>query len=160
MIVSILRRTVGFALVWWVVSEGSLINWPLALIAVAAAVTVSLRLLPPGRFSALPIPALLRFIFFFIRQSLWGGVQVSRLALQINPQLHPAILTIPLTLPQGMPRMLLTGTLGLMPGTLGVRLEEDLLYLHVLDLRMPIAEETEQLAVHIGRLFGVQYEQS
>jgi len=62
-----------------------------------------------------------------------------------------------LTLPQGLPRMLLTGTLGLMPGTLGVRLELDLLHLHVLDRGMPITEEVEQLAAHIARLFGVPH---
>lgn len=158
MIGCLLRRTVGFALVWWVAAEGNLAAWPLAVLAIAAAVAVSLRLLPPGRFSALPLAALLRFIFFFIRQSFRGGVQVSWLALQHRPQLQPTILALPVHLPQGMPRMLLTGTLGLMPGTLGVRLEKDLLHLHVLDHRMPITEETEQLAAHIARLCGVPYE--
>lgn len=156
----LVRRTIGFSLVWWGAAEGNLATWPLALVGVAAAVVVSLRLLPPGKFSVPPLSALLRFILFFISQSFRGGVQVSRLALQRRPQLHPAVLAVPLTLPPGLPRMLLTGTLGLMPGTLGVRLEDTFLYLHVLDRRMPIAEETEQLAAHIARLFGVPYEQS
>ena len=156
----LVRRTIGFSLVWWGAAEGSLAAWPLAVLAVTAAVAVSLRLLPPGRFAVPPVASLLRFILFFISQSFRGGVQVSRLALQRHPQLHPAILALPVSLPPGLPRMLLTGTLGLMPGTLGVRLEDTFLYLHVLDRRMPIAEETEHLAAHIARLFGVPYEQS
>jgi len=157
MIGCLVRRTAGFALIWWGAAEGSLAAWPLAVLAVAAAVIVSLRLLPPGRFSPPPITALTGFAYFFIRQSFRGGVQVSRLAFQRRPRLHPAVLAVPLTLPQGLPRMLLTGTLGLMPGTLGVRLELDLLHLHVLDRGMPITEEVEQLAAHIARLFGVPH---
>lgn len=158
MIGCLLRRTVGFALVWWVAAEGNPVTWPLALIAVAAAVTVSLHLLPPDRFASPPLSALAGFGLFFIRQSFWGGLQVSRLALQRRPQLHPAVIAVPLTLPRGMPRILLTGTLGMMPGTLGVRLEDRFLYLHVLDHHLPITEETEQLAAHIARLSGVPYE--
>lgn len=153
----LLRRTIGFSLVWWGAAEGNLATWPLAVLAVTAAVVVSLRLLPPGKFSVPPVSALAGFGFFFIRQSFRGGLQVSWLALQRRPQLHPAVLAVPLTLPPGLPRMLLTGTLGLMPGTLGVRLEDTFLYLHVLDRRMPIAEETEQLAAHIARLCGVAH---
>ena len=155
-IASLLRRTVGFALVWGIAAEGSLNVWPLAAIAVATAVAVSLRLLPPGRTSTISVAGLAGFLGYFIKQSVLGGIQVARLALQRRPQLQPAILAVPLTLPPGLPRILLTGTLGLMPGTLGVRLEDELLHLHVLDRGMPITEEAEQLATHIDRLFGVQ----
>lgn len=155
-IACLLRRTVSFALFWWIAAEGSLIAWPMAAIAVAASVAVSLRLLPPGKTSTISMVGLVGFLGYFIKQSVLGGMQVARLALQRRPQLHPAILAVPLTLPPGLPRMLLTGTLGLMPGTLGVRLEDELLHLHVLDCGMPITEEAEQLAAHIARLFGVQ----
>lgn len=91
-IACLLRRTLGFALIWWIAAEGSLTAWPLAAIAVASTVTVSLQLLPPGKTSTISLVGLLGFLGYFIRQSVLGGVQVARLALQCRPQLHPAIL--------------------------------------------------------------------
>ncbi|MDK9719025.1 MAG: Na+/H+ antiporter subunit E [Trichlorobacter sp.] len=155
MIGCLLRRTVGFALVWWVATEGNFTAWPLAVIAVAVTVAVSLRLLPPGSTPGLSLSGMAGFVGYFFRQSIRGGFQVSRLALQRQLQLRPAILELPVTLPTGLPRLLLIATLGLMPGTLGVRLEDDLLYLHVLDTGLPVVEETAQLSGHIARMLGV-----
>lgn len=156
----LLRRTVGFALVWLIAAEGSLASWPLAAIAVAAAVAVSLRLQPPGKTATINLIGLLGFLGYFIKQSVLGGVQVARLALQLRMQFQPTMVTLPLTLPPGLPRLLFSAILGLMPGSVGVRLEEDQLYLHLLDRQLPLADEADQLAAHIARLFGVRHERS
>jgi hypothetical protein len=42
-----------------------------------------------------------------------------------------------------------------MPGTVGVRLDDARLRLHVLDARLPVAEEARKLETLIARLFGV-----
>ena len=48
--------------------------------------------------------------------------------------------------------MLLINTLNLLPGTLSVGLDHDLLRLHVLDARLPIEAEVRAAEAHISRL--------
>ena len=155
MITSLIRRTTIFAVCWWIAVEGNLAVWPLALVGIGGATAVSLRLLPPSATPALSLRGLLLFTGFFVRQSLFGGLQVARLALQRRPCLDPALIELPLTLPPGLPRLLFTATLGLMPGTLGVRLGTTSLHVHVLDASLPIGREADILSGHIARLFGV-----
>lgn len=155
MIAAILFRGLAFALLWWVLAEGRADAWGLGVAAALAATLASLWLLPPGgrRIGALP---LLRFVLFFLWNSLRGGLQVALMALRRRPGLRPAIVEISLALPPGAPRLLLLNALTLMPGTLGVRLSDDgRLRVHVLDARLPLAAEAGALEAHIARLFGV-----
>lgn len=154
MTVALVRRGILFALLWWVLAEGSRDGWLLGAIAVAAASWASLRLLPPHVPGVL-LTRLPGFLAFFVWNSLRGGVQVAWLALRSRAKLRPAILELVLELPPGAPRILMVGTLGLMPGTLGVRLQDDRLQLHVLDTGLPVAAEAAALQAHIARLFGV-----
>lgn len=148
-----LRRAPLFALLWWVLAEGRLEAWGLGAIAVAVATWASLHLLPPSR-RRLALGGFLGFAGFFLRNSLRGGAQVAWMALRPRPGLRPALLELDLALPPGAPRVLMLNTLGLMPGTLGVRLDGDRLKLHVLDERLPVAAEARVLEAHIARLFG------
>lgn len=151
---SILLRTVGFALLWLLAAEGNTSAWPLALVGIGAATAASFCLLPPQAVPRLSPAALTRFLVWFINQSLIGGIQVARLALQRRPALRPAQVELPLKLPPGWPRLLFTASLGLMPGTLGVRLQGDILLVHVLDHEHPLAAEAEKLAAHVAAIFG------
>jgi multicomponent Na+:H+ antiporter subunit E len=49
----------------------------------------------------------------------------------------------------------LVNTLNLLPGTVSVSLDGDRLSLHVLDARMPIAEEVLQAEARIARMLEV-----
>jgi len=149
----IAQRVALFALLWWILAEGRLDGWLLGGIAVAAAAWASLRLAPPGKRGVRAVP-LLRFLGFFVWNSLRGGAQVAWMALRPRPDLAPALLELELALPPGTPRVLMLNTLGLMPGTLGVRLDATRLRLHVLDARLPVAAEARALEAHIARLFG------
>ncbi|MDP2171212.1 MAG: Na+/H+ antiporter subunit E [Rhodocyclaceae bacterium] len=142
-----------FALLWWILAEGRLDAWWLGAVGVAAATWASLRLAPPGALNIRVVP-LLRFLAFFVWNSLRGGAQVAFMALRPRPDLAPALLELELVLPPGTPRVLMLNTLGLMPGTLGVRLDAATLRLHVLDARLPVAAEARALEAHIARLFG------
>jgi multicomponent Na+:H+ antiporter subunit E len=154
MMKAILYRSFPFALLWWVLAEGRLEDGWLGALAVALATGASLRLAPPAgkRFA---VRGFLGFAGFFLWNSLRGGAQVAWLALRIRPDLRPALLELDLALPPGAPRVLMLNTLGLMPGTLGVRLDGTRLKLHVLDARLPVAAEAHALEAHIARLFGV-----
>ncbi len=148
------RRFVVFAVLWWVLAEGRFDAWWLGLVGVALATWGSMRLLPAGRHGVSLAPTL-RFLAFFVWNSLRGGVQVAAMALRPRPDLAPALIEIDLShLPPGTARVLMLNTLGLMPGTLGVRLEESRLRLHVLDARLPVVAEARELEAHIARLFG------
>ncbi|WP_374344205.1 Na+/H+ antiporter subunit E [Azonexus sp.] len=146
-------RLPGFALLWWILGEGRADSWWLGAPAIAAALWLSLRLSPPAatRFSPAALPA---FIIYFLRNSLLGGVQVARLALAGRGALRPGLLELRLGLQSSLARHLMTGLLGLMPGTLSVRLDGDSLLVHVLDRRLPVAAEAEKLAGLLARLFG------
>ncbi len=78
------------------------------------------------------------------------------MALRPRPDLRPEFLELELALPVGSPRVLMLNTLGLMPGTLGVRLDGNRLKLHVLDKRLPVAAAARELEAHIARLFGTK----
>jgi multicomponent Na+:H+ antiporter subunit E len=146
-------RVAGFAVLWWVLAEGRMDGWALGAVAVALATWTSWLVLPPasGRISPAGV---LRFLAFFVWQSLRGGVQVAGMALCGRAALRPALLEMPVTLPPGGARVLLVNALGLMPGTLGVDLAEETLRLHVLDERLPVVAETRALEAVIARLYG------
>lgn len=151
---AVLRRALLFAFLWWVLAEGRLDAWGLGALAVALATWASLHLLPPAQ-RGFALGGLLGFAAYFLWNSLRGGAQVAWMALRPHCDLRPALLELELTLPPGAPRVLMLNTLGLMPGTLGVRLDGERLMLHVLDDRLPVAAEARRLEAHIDRLFGV-----
>ncbi|MCG3168788.1 MAG: hypothetical protein CALGDGBN_00295 [Pseudomonadales bacterium] len=146
-------RAAAFALLWWMLLEGRNDGWGLGAIALAAALLLSLRLSPPGERSLSPT-GLAGFVAFFLWHSLQGGVQVAALALRPRARPLPELLEVPLALPPGAPRVLMTTAIGLLPGTLGVCLEGDRLRLHVLDRRLPAVAEAEALQRRIACLFG------
>lgn len=152
---AILRRSVLFALLWWILTEGRAGSWGNGAIAVAGALGASLYLLPPsaGRIS---LAGLFAFLGYFIWNSVLGGAQVALLALRGRLALQPGILELQLVLRPGAPRILMVSALGLMPGSLGVHLDGDRLRLHVLDERMPIAAQAQALQARIARIFRVK----
>ncbi|MFZ5474794.1 MAG: Na+/H+ antiporter subunit E, partial [Pseudomonadota bacterium] len=92
------------------------------------------------------------FAGFFLVRSAQGGLQVARLALRPRLRLEPELLTLPTTLPPGPLRILLVNTLNLLPGTVATRIDGDLLHLHVLDARLPIADEVRRVEDRIAAL--------
>lgn len=150
-----LRRGAMFALLWWVLVEGRGDGWPLGAAAVVAATWASLLLAPPAR-QSLRLAGVPGFLAFFLRHSLRGGLQVALQALRGRAALRPGVVELRLTLPPGSPRILMTGILGLLPGTLGIELADDRLRVHVLDERLPIAAEAKTLERRIAMLFGIE----
>lgn len=148
-------RGVGFAALWWVLAEGSAEAWWLGLAAVAVATAASVAVLPPRR-GAFHLQAAPGFVGYFLWQSVRGGAQVAAMALRPRLDLRPAMVELSLALPPGAPRVLITAALGLMPGTVGVRLDGERLKIHVLDERLPVMEEARKLEARIARLFGVR----
>lgn len=154
MISRLLPRGLLFASLWWILAEGHLDGWLLGGIAVAAATWASIALWPPAA-HRVHLFALPGFLAFFLANSVRGGWQVALMALRGRRALQPAFLELPLNLPAGAPRILLTNVLGLMPGTVGVELTDDRLRLHVLHQDLPVVAEARALERRIAALFGV-----
>ena len=148
---AVLGRGALFAALWWVLAGGRADSWGVGGVSVILALAASLVLMPPakGRFSPLGLAA---FVGFFLVQSVKGGIQVAAMALRPQLDLAPVLLEVPITLPPGPARVLLINTLSLLPGTLSMRLDHDLLRLHVLDARLPIEAEVRAAEAHISRL--------
>lgn len=153
MIRSTFLRGLAFGLLWWILAEGRLDGWLLGGVAVAAATWTSLKLQPPGKLP-MRLAGLVRFLRFFLWNSLRGGFQVAAMALRGRAALRPGIIELRVMLPPGEARILLVNALGLMPGTLGVDLNDTSLRLHVLDDSLPVVAETRALETSIAGLFG------
>lgn len=154
MLRTIIVRCLFAIVLWWILAEGRTESSGIGAVAVVSAVIVSLRLLP---FSTVRVSlaGLAAFICLFVWNSVRGGVQVALSAFEGRKALRPGILEMRLQLPPGGGRILLVNALGLMPGTLGVELDDDRLRVHVLDERLPIIEEARDIERAIERLFKV-----
>jgi multicomponent Na+:H+ antiporter subunit E len=122
-------------------------------VSVLAAALASLARVPPR--TVVPRPgAVLRFIPYFLFQSLRGGLDVSLRVFRPTLPLRPAILVLPVGLPEGPARVLLASVASLMPGTLAVRIAGDGLHVHVLDDRQDVAASIAELERRIAAMLG------
>lgn len=109
------------------------VDWLVGALASVGAGLLSLRLLPPVRRRPHPGP-LLRYLLRFWVQSLLGGLDVARRALDPRLPVDPGLLRQPTALPGGISRALFGAVTSQVPGTLAVGAGEPrhLLY-HCLD---------------------------
>lgn len=150
---SVILRAALFCSIWWILTGGSAEAWPAGIGSVVLALTVSLWLLPPSP-CRMVVGELPVFFAFFVASSVKGGMQVAEMALQPRLNLQPAMLEIPLRLPQEAERIFLVCMLSLLPGTLSTDLNGNRLQLHVLDSRLPIEQDVRNAELRVARLFG------
>lgn len=149
MIAALVLRSALFAFVWWMLAEGRTDSWSVGLPSVALATGISLWLAPPGHLRVSLWGALV-FAGFFLLESIRGGLQVAAQVFRPRMDIAPGLITVPVTLPEGLGRVLLINTLNLLPGTVSVRLIDNTLWLHVLDTRLPIAHEVDRVEARIA----------
>lgn len=141
--------------VWWVLAGGRVDSWGVGAASILLALFLSLWLAPPSRhgFSML---GLLGFARFFLYQSVKGGSQVAMIALRPRLDLQPAMLELPVRLPEGAAQVLLVCTLGLLPGTLVMEARGNCLRLHVLDRRLQAEPELRVAEYWIARMLKLE----
>lgn len=147
-----LPRLLGFALVWWLLSEGAAASWSIGVPAVLLATWLSARLLAP---QPLAWSGLAPFAGFFLRHSLLGAVDVAQRAFRPARPLNPAVIDYPLQLGPGLPRVFMLNIVSLLPGTLSADLEADCLRVHVLDAGQDNPAQLAQLEARVAGLFGL-----
>lgn len=116
---------------WTLLSEGK--GWtfgvPTILLAAAAAVALDLQ---PWTFRPLRLPA---FLWFFLRSTFDGAVDVARRSVSPGLPIAPSWLRYEFTSEDPQVRLLASAFVGLFPGTLAAKVDGDCLYVHVLDER-------------------------
>jgi multicomponent Na+:H+ antiporter subunit E len=138
---------------WWILTEGrSAFTW-VGLIGVAAAVLLSMRLMPAalGRWR---FGALARFVPFFLWQSLLGGLDVAQRALRPRLNLRPVVVYHHFGLRQEPARVFFLWVVSLLPGTAGIDLADDRAAVHFLDSSAAEPEKLVKLEKRVADLFG------
>lgn len=147
---------VGHALalfgLWLVLTEGAVAPIAASLIVAPALLAAFLLGRPPG--ARLRLVGLLRFIPFFLWESLRGGIDVAWRALNPRMPLAPALVEYPLRLTDRRERVLLANVLSLVPGTASAELGKDRIRLHVLDVRLPIERTVRRAEANVAAVFG------
>lgn len=147
-----LRSLIMLTALWWLLTGGAAESWAVGAPAIAAALAVRRRL---GPFPAVRIsPAgILRFIAFFLKDSVAGGVDVVRRAFHPRVPLTPGLVDHPLSLTVPAARILAAGTVSLLPGTLSADLDQERVKVHALDLELPVARQLAELEDRVAGIF-------
>ena len=145
-------RAVLFALLWWILTDGATDSWLVGTPVILFAALVSVLLLPPSSWSLMGVA---RFVPFFLWRSLYGGVDVAKRALHPQLPISPALFDHHWRLPPGLPRVLMTNTVSLLPGTLSAELGANSLQVHVLDKRKDFLSELEKVEQRVAAMFGI-----
>jgi multicomponent Na+:H+ antiporter subunit E len=151
---SIVTRVASFGLLWWALVDGVFYGLWLAAVFVGAATVASFMLVPANR-GPWRVGALVCFLAFFAHQSVIGGIDVSRRALDPKLPIAPAFVQYQLRITHPPAIVLLVDTVSLLPGTVGSRLEGQSLTVHALDSRLPVARTIQRLELHVAALFGI-----
>ena len=151
---SILVHATLFAALWWALTGGAPGSWVVGVPVVLAATAASRRLWPRDTGWWSP-SATVRFVAFFLRESIRGGLDVARRAFDPALPLQPALLELRSRLPPGPAEALLANVVSLLPGTLSADLNGRTIVLHVLDDRAPVEADLRVLEGYIAAMFRV-----
>jgi multicomponent Na+:H+ antiporter subunit E len=146
-------RALGFAGVWWTLTEGDG-GWGFGLVLALIVAALSLIHMPPARH----LPRIQRvpgFLAYFLLQSLRAGWDVARRTLRPELPLQPGLLRLPMRLPTGAPTWWMMIVISLLPGTLSVQLQDAVLELHCLALGDDVVADVREAEDRLARLFGL-----
>jgi multicomponent Na+:H+ antiporter subunit E len=151
----LLTRILFFGLLWWVLTEAYPGSWGFGLPVAILAALVSLAFRQPNGWG-ISVAGVLRFLPFFLWQSLRGGIDVAGRAFHPRLPLTPGLLELSLRLPPGPPQVFFADTLSLLPGTCSVEISPSgLLRIHALDTTMPLERDLRRVEARVAALFGV-----
>lgn len=141
-----------FAALWWALNEGDNAAWMLGVPVVLLATLLSVAILPRlgWRFNFF---ALLRFTFYFLRESLLSSVDVASRVFRLQMPLQPGLLRYSLRLPADSSRVLLANVTSLLPGTFCTDLDGDDLVIHALDTALPVHDSLRRIEVLIAAIY-------
>ena len=138
---------------WWVLTNGSAASWLIGLPALASAAWASRRLSGSTR-PRISFMGLIRFLPFFIWQSLRGGADVALRTMAPHMRIHPGFSRYRTGLKTLSARTFFTNCISLLPGTLAAELQDEWIEVHVLNSRSNPNSELTRLERVVARLFA------
>ncbi|WP_431302855.1 Na+/H+ antiporter subunit E [Sediminicoccus sp. BL-A-41-H5] len=149
-----MERAARFALFLglWLVLAGGFAGLGFGLLAAGLATWAS-AILMPGRMRLGDPLAALRLLGRTAAQTLLAGTDIARRAFDPRLPLRPGLVTHATALPEGTPRDGFTALASLAPGALPAGVEGDVVMVHALDTRLPVARDlaaTEALYARAG----------
>ena len=151
--------TVAMAVVWLVLVDGELRSPVLAFVVVVAAAATATRLGTAIGWTLRPLGAL-RFVPFFVRASLLGGIDVIIRAVAPSRPLAPDFLTYRLRLdPQSVAATFFVYLVSLLPGTLSAEVGPDGMVVHVVDGARSNREDLQRLERRVAEVFGAELDE-
>ncbi len=142
----------AFAALWWLLSNGDPDSWIIGVPAVIAAAWSAQRL-GVGHASAVSMPGLLRFIPFFVWESVRGGLDVALRTLSPRMRIEPGFVTYNTILSNQSARALFASCVNLLPGTLSAEIIDARLDVHLLDVTSDYNRELRRLESVVARVF-------
>ena len=140
---------------WWIITAGSLASWLVGIPALASAVWVRSRL-DNGANRKISIVGLIRFIPYFLYESLRGGVTVAARTLSPRVQIEPRFVHYHTALNCSSARVFFANCVSLLPGTLAADLSNDWLEVHVIGDESTALAELNKLEQAIARLYNCE----
>lgn len=140
---------------WWVLNPGDPASWIVGIPTILLGSAVSLAT-PSVAAARVSPPGAVRFIFYFMYQTVLGSIDVAVRALHPRTRIAAGLLEFPVGLPGGLPRIVFANCITLLPGTLTARIEGDRLLIHALSAdRAAIWQQLQQLERRVGDLFAL-----
>jgi multisubunit Na+/H+ antiporter MnhE subunit len=154
---SFLLRFAIFAAGWLILAGGQQLSdiWFVILCLVATTV-ISIYSVPPGQWVIRPL-GVARFFPYFLITALRGGWDVARRVFFRTVPTDPDFITIE---HDRDPRktLILAWVISLLPGTASCLITEESIVVHVLDKKLPVAKEIQELQNQINEIFvGVKH---
>ena len=146
-----------FACLWVLITQARADSWIVGVPVIAAAAASAVYLASDRRWRW-SIIGFLRFVPHFARSSLYGGIDVAWRSLHPQLPIHPQLVEYPLHLPDGTARIFFMNIINLLPGTVSADIREDVLTIHVIDIRQPIRQQLEKLEQKVAELFATRIE--
>lgn len=154
---TILRGT-AFALFWAVLNRGASDSWLLGVPLVAVATALSLLIVPAAQHRVAPL-GVLRYVLYFFQQTFLSSIDVAMRVFRPEMPIHPGMIHYKTRLPADNMRVIMANTCSLLPGTLSVGIEGDVLVIHALDTTMSVMDDLRTLERIVGGIYGLDFSQ-
>jgi multicomponent Na+:H+ antiporter subunit E len=142
-----------FVLLWFLLSGDDWASWLVGLPAAALAAWSALQLRASSQ-SQFNLLGLLKFLPYFVWESVLGGIDVAYRVVRPKMRLAPGFLEYRMHLTQASARRLFVNSLSLLPGTLAADLDGACLRIHALDLGMDLNQQLAELERRVADVYG------
>lgn len=142
---------------WLVLSAASLSSWVIGIPVIMLVIVVCDRCLGFSsnlKTSAINLLGLFRFMFFFVQESIRGGIDVGRIVLSSKPGSNPRFFDYPIALQNPVAQHLFINSISLLPGTLSAAWQGDRAHIHALDHSTETIQGIKALESRVGEMFG------